>query len=73
MWNGLIDNDPSGQILSAWIGKEELRKLLGLAKSGGVRHDVAHQLFRFNSWCAGSGVPELERLAATIEACRECL
>jgi len=33
-----------------------------------VRHDVAHQLFRFNSWCAGSGVPELERLARTIEA-----
>ena len=28
MWNGLIDNDPSGQILSAWIAKEELRKLL---------------------------------------------
>jgi hypothetical protein len=22
MWNGLIDNDPSGQILSAWIAKE---------------------------------------------------
>ncbi len=68
MWNGLIDNDPSGQILSAWIGKEELRKLLALAKTGGTRHDVAHQLFRFNSWCANSAVPELERLASTIEA-----
>jgi len=68
MWNGLIDNDPSGQILSAWIGKEELRKLLALAKTGGTRHDVAHQLFRCNSWCANSAVPELERLASTIEA-----
>ena len=68
MWNGLIDNDPSGQILSAWIAKEELRKLLTLARTGGVRHDVAHQLFRFNNWCAGSAVPELERLASTIEA-----
>jgi transposase len=68
MWNGLIDNDPSGQILSAWIAKEELRKLLTLARTGGVRHDVAHQLFRFNNWCAGSTVPELERLASTIEA-----
>jgi len=68
MWNGLIDNDPSGQILSAWIGKEELRKLLALARTGGVRLDVAHQLFRFNSWCANSAVPELERLAGTIEA-----
>jgi transposase len=67
MWNGLIDNDPSGQILSTWIGKEELRKLLATAKTGGIRHDVAHRLFRFNSWCADSGVPELERLAGTIE------
>lgn len=24
MWNGLIDHDPSGQILAAWIAKEEL-------------------------------------------------
>jgi len=28
MWNGCIDNDPTGQILSAWIAKE-------------VRHEVA--------------------------------
>jgi transposase len=68
MWNGLVDGDPSGQILTAWIAKEELRKLLALAKTGGVRHDVAHRLFRFNTWCASSGIPELERLAGTIEA-----
>ena len=67
LWNGLVEGDPSGQILTAWIAKEELRKLLALAKTGGVRHDVAHRLFRFNSWCAGSGIPELERLATTIE------
>ena len=67
MWNGLIDNDPTGQILTTWIGKEELRKLLATAKTGGNRHDVAHRLFRFNSWCADSNVPELERLAGTIE------
>ena len=67
MWNGLVKGDPSGQILTAWIAKEQLRKLLALAKTGGVRHDVAHRLFRFNSWCAGSGIPELERLAGTIE------
>jgi transposase len=68
MWNELVDNDPGGQILRAWIAKEELRKLLALAKTGGTRHDVAHQLFRFNTWCAGSDIPELERLAKTIEA-----
>jgi transposase len=68
MWNGLIDNDPSGQILAAWIGKEELRRLLATATTGGQRHDVAHRLHRFNSWCANAGVPELERLASTIQA-----
>jgi len=68
MWNGLVDNDPTGQILSAWIAKEELRKLLALAKTGGIRHDVAHQLFRFNTWCADVNIPELERLAKTIQA-----
>ena len=67
MWNGLVQGDPSGQIFTAWIAKEQLRKLLALAKTGGVRHDVAHRLFRFNSWCAGSRIPELERLAGTID------
>jgi transposase len=68
MWNGLVDGDPTGQILTAWIAKEELRALLATARTGGRRHDVAHRLFRFNDWCARSDMPELERLAATIEA-----
>ena len=70
MWNGLIDGDPSGQILSAWVGKEELRRLLATARAGGTRHDVAHRLVRFNSWCANSSVPELERLASTYRGHR---
>jgi transposase len=68
MWNDLIDGDPTGKILTAWIAKEELRALLATAQRGGQRHDVAHRLHRFNSWCADSGLPELERLAGTIEA-----
>jgi len=68
MWNDLIDGDPTGKILTAWIAKEELRALLATAERGGQRHDVAHRLHRFNSWCARSGLPELERLAGTIEA-----
>jgi len=68
MWNELIDADPTHQILTAWIGKEELRALLATAKTGANRHDIAHRLFRFNAWCADSDVPELHRLAATIEA-----
>jgi len=35
--------------------------------TGGQRHDVAHRLHRFNSWCAQSGLVELERLAHTIQ------
>ena len=67
MWNGLLDGDPTLQILAAWIAKEELRLLLATAKTGGNRHDIAHRLFRFNYWCATAGVPELHRLASTIE------
>ncbi len=68
MWNDLINGDPTAKILTAWIAKEELRALLATAQRGGQRHDVAHRLHRFNSWCARSGLPELERLAGTIEA-----
>ncbi len=39
--------------------------MLALAKTGGNRHDIADQLFRFNIWCANSGIPELERFAYT--------
>jgi transposase len=68
MWNDLIDGDATGQILTAWIAKEELRALLATARRGGQRHDVAHRLHRFYAWCAHADIPELERLAATIEA-----
>jgi transposase len=68
MWNDLVDGDTTGKILTAWIAKEELRALLATARTGGQRHDIAHRLHRFNSWCARSGLPELERLAGTIEA-----
>lgn len=68
MWNDLAGGDETGQILTAWIAKEELRALLATARSGGQRHDVAHRLHRFNSCCADAQIPELERLAATIEA-----
>ena len=68
MWNDLVDGDPSNKILTAWIAKEELRRLLATARTGGQRHDVAHRLHRFNSWCAQSVLVELERLAGTIEA-----
>ena len=69
MWNSCLDADPSGQILTAWIIKEELRKLLQL-HAAGHGHDrslIGHRLWRFYSWCADSQLPEAHRLAATIE------
>jgi transposase len=68
MWNDLVDADPTSRILTAWIAKEELRRLLACARRGGHRHEISHRLHRFNAWCADSRLPELARLAGTIEA-----
>jgi transposase len=67
MWNDLIEHDPTGQILAAWIAKEELRALLGTAKRGGHRHEISHRLWRFYTWCADTGIDELTTLAQTIQ------
>jgi transposase len=68
LWNDLVDTDPSGQLLAAWIAKEELRALLATAGRGGQRHDIAHRLHRFYAWCARVDVPEVTTLAQTIDA-----
>ena len=67
MWNGCVDNDPSAQILSAWIAKEELRALCALAARGGHRDRIRHRLHRFYQWCADADIPELTTLAETID------
>ncbi|MDP7736052.1 ISL3 family transposase [Mycobacterium paragordonae] len=67
MWNTLIDNDPTSQILSAYIAKEELRQLLAAARDGADDAEIRTRLYRFYSWCANTRIPELHRLAATIE------
>jgi transposase len=69
MWNRLIDLGPAGeQILAAWIAKEELRALLALARTTPPRHQISHRLWTVYRWCADTDIPELHRLAATIEA-----
>nr|WP_236050424.1 transposase [Nonomuraea cypriaca] len=68
MWNALIDHEPTGQILTAWIAKEELRTLLACAREQQPRSVISHRLFRFHSWCANSDIPELATLAETIDA-----
>jgi hypothetical protein len=44
MWNGCIGQDPTGQILTAWIAKEELRALCALGVNGGAREETRLRL-----------------------------
>jgi transposase len=67
MWNAIIDEDHSGQILSAWIAKEELRTMLSTVRLGGDPHLTRHRLHRFLTWCIDSEIPELITLATTID------
>ena len=67
MWNALIDHDPSGQILIAYIAKEELRQLLSAARDGADDTEIRFRLYRFYRWCADADIPEITRLATTIE------
>jgi transposase len=67
MWNGCVDNDPTGQILSAWIAKEELRALCATAARGGDPGEIRTRVWAFYRWCADAGIPELTTLAETIE------
>jgi transposase len=67
MWNGCVDHDPTGQILSAWIAKEELRALCALAAAGGHPGEIRNRLYAFYRWCVDAQIPELTTLAETIE------
>lgn len=67
MWNDIVEEDSSGQILSAWIAKEELRTVLSTVRTGGDPHLTRHRLHRFLSWCIDSQVPELVALAGTVD------
>jgi hypothetical protein len=59
--------DDTGQIIAAWIAKEELRALLATAARGGNRSDIAHHKHRFHTWCATVDIPEVTTLAETIQ------
>jgi transposase len=71
LWNTLVDlGEPGLTILKTWIAKEELRRLLALAGTATHRADrsvISHRLYRFYTWCADAAIPELERLATTIQ------
>jgi transposase len=68
MWNKMIDlGEPGVRILTAYIAKEELRKLLACAKNGAGRFEISTRLTRFYQWCADSGMAEVQRLARTVD------
>jgi len=67
MWNAIVSEDHTGQILSAWIAKEELRTLLSTVRVGGDPHLTRHRLHRFLAWCIDSQIPELLTLATTVD------
>lgn len=74
LWNTLVDlGDEGATILSAWIAKEQLRALLALARTGPARHLISQRLTRFYTWCADSDIPELHRLATTIDRWWPCI
>lgn len=68
MWNAVNDADPTGQILAAYIAKEELRALLSLAGRNPTRDTISNAKYRFGAWCATfPNVPEIVTLAETID------
>jgi transposase len=62
----LIHSDPSAQILTAWIAKEELRTLLALNRTGAPRSEIAARLHTFYAWCARADIDELSTLATAV-------
>jgi transposase len=68
MWTELLAHDPTGQILASWIAKEELRTVLASARQHAAPHVIRARLHDFYAWCADTDIPEVHRLAGTIEA-----
>jgi transposase len=54
-------------VLTAWNAKEDLHDLLALARTSPDREHTARLLHRVYQRCADAGIPELTRLATTIE------
>jgi transposase len=61
---GLAAGDPTGEVAAAWQGKELLR---GVYRGVGVPAARA-ALDGFYRWCDGVQIPELSRLARTVQA-----
>ncbi len=64
---GLDAGDVDGQIGATWIAAQDLRLLY----RSPTRPDAAQRLYRWMVHCADADVPELHRLAHTIDAWRD--
>ncbi|WP_265743643.1 transposase [Gordonia liuliyuniae] len=67
MWKALRANDPSNEVLATYIVKEKLRGLLAPARRHPDAHQLASRFYRFLNLCAQVSLPEVLRLATTIE------
>ncbi|MFF3358874.1 transposase [Streptomyces sp. NPDC002917] len=54
-------------ITVAWNAEEDLLDLLATARTRPDREQVRDLLYRFSRRCADAGLPELQRLATTVE------
>lgn len=70
-WNRLktmfATEDLTGEILAAWAGKECLRQLLDPVEGGVRPYEIRAKLDQFYTCAADADVPELTRLAETVE------
>lgn len=64
---GLDLGDPNGEVAAAWIAAQELRLLYRLRDP----QRAAAAFYRWLAFCADSNVPELHRLARTLDSWRE--
>lgn len=65
--HGLDLGDPNGEVAAAWIAAQELRLLYRLRDP----QQAAAAFYRWLAFCADSNVPELHRLARTLDSWRD--
>jgi transposase len=47
MWEEILTQEATGELLAAWIAKEQLRFLLSLARQHAPRAEISNRLFAF--------------------------
>ncbi len=63
MWAELLGQEATGELVAAWIGKEEVCDLLAFACQHGPVRDQQSAVRVLNDWCARADVSEATALA----------